>query len=264
MPSVSPPSNRTVPRRQFLNMSLLLASAAVTAAAMVPACSWNMPGRHPYRGTATEAVSRYVDIPAATRHRLAAKIDAGNADDDVVITRDAIEGRASYAPAISAMHFGRQTVCERVTRERWPASAREPAKVYCADGHCLIVPRICNNISRIRVAGGGAGSGIAGPAKVTSPQVARPGSIPEPAGAPEVDIEAADAMAQLAASAPVAPPPSLPATAFGNWTPGPGPAVGGLPGDIAPMPVSAIPEPAGWMMFFAGVAGVLVYSRFRR
>ncbi len=100
-------------------MSLLLASAALTAAAMVPACSWNTPGRHPYRGTPVEAVSRYTDIPAATRAVLAARIAAGAADDRVIITRDTITGRQAYAPDITDMHFGRQTVCERVTRERW-------------------------------------------------------------------------------------------------------------------------------------------------
>jgi hypothetical protein len=252
-------------------MSLLLASAAVTVAAMVPACSWNTPGRHPYRGTATEAVSRYIDIPAATRARLVARIDAGTADDDVVITRDAILGRNAYQAAITDMHFGRQTVCARVTRERWPASAREPAKVYCADGYCLIVPRICGNISRIRMAGssgsGEAGETGGGPGAGSLPAFPyRPGAIPQPGGAPEVDIEVTDAVARLSAAAPPQAPPSVPARPFGDWTPGPGAPFAG-PAAAPPaffLPASPVPEPDGWVMFAAGVASLLLYSRFRK
>lgn len=249
-------------------MSLLLASAAMTAAAMMPACSWNAPGRHPYRGTAMEAVSRYVDIPAATRHRLAAKIAAGSADDDVIISRDAIEGRSSYDPAITGMHFGRRTVCERVTRERWPATAREPAKVYCADGHCLIVPRICGNISRVRALAGGGAGGAGGPGGLGAGGPAlplRPGSIPEPAGAPEVDIEVADAMAELSAGRPAPAAPPAVGHPFGNWTPGPGSGWNSPPDVALPAaPASPVPEPAGWLMFVIGAASLVVYSRFRK
>ncbi|HEX8605192.1 MAG TPA: MHFG family PEP-CTERM protein [Pseudoduganella sp.] len=248
-------------------MSLLLASAAVTAAAMVPACSWNTPGRNPYRGTATEAVSRYVDIPAATRARLVARIDAGTADDDVVITRDAVLGRSAYGAGITDMHFGRQTVCERVTRERWPASAREPAKVYCADGYCLIVPRVCGNISRIRKAESSGGNGPGeegggGPAANMPAFPHRPGWIPEPAGAPEIDIETTDAMARLAAAAPTPAPPSLPIRPFDDWTPGPGGPFRGP--SNPPVPVASVPEPAGWLMFLVGATSLLFYSRFRK
>jgi hypothetical protein len=215
-----------------------------------------------------EAVSRYVDIPAATRLRLVARIDAGRADDDVVITRDAIEGRGSYASASTDMHFGRQTVCGRVTRERWPVTAREPAKVYCADGHCLIVPRICGNISRIRVASGGNASDSAGEG-AGGGYAPRSASMPQPAGAPEVDIEAADAMAQLAVAA-SAPAPTMPLSVadrpFGDWTPGPAWGAGNAPGagPARTAPLSPVPEPAGWLMFVIGAAGMLAYARFRR
>jgi hypothetical protein len=248
-------------------MSLLLASAAMTAAAMIPACSWNTPGRHPYRGTAMEAVSRYVDIPAATRSRLAARIGAGSADDDVIITRDAVEGRHGYHPAITGMHFGRRTVCEEVARERWSATAREPAKVYCEDGHCLIVPRICGNISRIRrSAAGGAPAGAAGPRAGVQAggYIPRGGSIPLPAGAPEADIELADAMAQLVAGPAAAPaPPRAPGFPLGGWAPGTG--IGALPNASLPAAVPAlpVPEPAGWMMLLAGAACLVLSSRLR-
>jgi hypothetical protein len=243
-------------------MSLLLASAALSAAAFVPACSWNQPGRNPYRGTVQEAVSRYVDIPAPTRAALVAKIERHAADDNVVITRDDIVGRESYAPDISAMHFGRQTVCERVTRERWPATAREPAAVYCADGYCLIVPRICGNVSRVSRAGAG-GGGRAVAAGV--PRRALPG----PAPAPEIDIETTDAMARLATQ-PVPHAPRVPADAFvpfaGGYADSPGrlgfgPALPTTIAPVRPAPLAPVPEPAEAAMVLAGLAVLALAKR---
>ena len=249
-------------------MSLLLASAALSAAAFVPACSWNQPGRNPYRGTVQEAVSRYVDIPAAARAALVAKMERRAADDNVVITRDAIVGKDSYAPEIAAMHFGRQTVCERVTRERWPETAREPAAVYCADGYCVIVPRICGNVSRVSRAGGG-GGGTRGAA---AGGLSGPGVRPA-AAAPEVDIEATDAMARLATSpvphgAAQAADPLMPFAGGGSFA-SPG-RVGYAPAQqtsLAPAPVPAtlspVPEPASWLLFGAGAAVLAVSGRRR-
>ncbi|TWI69239.1 putative secreted protein with PEP-CTERM sorting signal [Pseudoduganella lurida] len=257
-------------------MSLLLATAALTAASIVPACSWNEPGRHPYRGTPAEAVSRYIDIPPATRQRLVEKIVRGAADDRVVITRDDILGRQTYAPQITAMHFGRQTVCEQVTRERWAVTARQPAAVYCADGECLIVPKICGNVSRVHAiaAGGGTGGRAATGGSMTGRTM--------PAHAPEVDVDAADAMAQLATmpaartatgsmeSTGYAPfgafggsggsddTPQPPRTAYGPAMPvlAPyGPVVGGT--------VSPVPEPAIWLLLLVGMGALGLYTRLR-
>lgn len=231
---------------------------------MLPACSWNKPGNNPYRGNATEAVSRYIDIPAETRARLIAKIDAGAADDDVVITRDEILGREEYANGITDMHFGRQTICERVTRELWPATAREPAKVYCADGHCLIVPRICKNISRVYMTGGGGASGGSGNlgSEGGASDLPRPrGRIPLPDGAPEADIDGADAIAQLYSSAPPRIPLTIPWRPFGDWTPGMG-APFGEPENL--LPIQPVPEPAGWLMLVIGAVGLGAWSRSRK
>jgi hypothetical protein len=249
-------------------MSLLLASAALSAAAIVPACSWNQPGRNPYRGTVQEAVSRYVGIPAPTRAALVEKMERRAADDNVVITRDAIVGKDSYAPEIAAMHFGRQTVCDRVTRERWPDTAREPAAVYCEDGYCLIVPRICGNVSRVSRAGAAAGGGHA----IAAGAAPRGRSVPAPA--PEVDIELTDAMARLVAQ-PVPQTPTVTPAAFipfaGGYAGSPGragfapamqTAIAPLP--ARPTPLAPVPEPAEAAMMLAGLSVVIAAARRAR
>ncbi|GGY02749.1 PEP-CTERM sorting domain-containing protein [Massilia dura] len=246
-------------------MSTLLASAAV-ATAMLSHCSWNQPGRNPYRGSVTEAVSRYVDIPAPVRTQLIARIESGRADDTVAIMRDSIAGKYDYSPRITGMHFGQRTVCETVTRNGWSAAAREPATVYCVGEQCLIVPKICGNISRVqRVAGGGSGAGGPKAGAATPPQV---DAIPvaEPAftrvASPD-DVAAADAMAQTVASEPQ--PALLPLAGFqspfgavtygmGGHTPGPG---------TEHTQLSPVPEPATLGMIGAGLALLAGMARRR-
>ncbi|WBS05611.1 MHFG family PEP-CTERM protein [Pseudoduganella sp. SL102] len=237
-------------------MSTLVASAVV-ATAMLSNCSWNHPGRNPYRGTVGEAVSRYIDIPAPVRTRLIAKIESGQADDTAAIMRDTIAGKYDYSPQITDMHFGQRTVCGAVTRDEWAATRREMGKVYCVDNHCLIVPKICGNISRVhRVAGEGGGGGIGGgaaPATVAVPRPAAPGWVR--AASPD-EVAAADTMAEMATTpmtqlsgfaspfgtASYAPDLTSrnPSTDTGLAQPGPAP--------------SPVPEPATFGMLGAGLA----------
>lgn len=128
-------------------MSVLLAAAL--AAAIQPTCSWDRPGQNPYTGSPAAAIDRYTDIPAAVRSTLKRRIEERQADDSVTITRDAIAGKSDYDPAIHDMHFGAASVCASVTRSKWAASRAEPAAVYCVGEHCILVPRICGNVSRI-------------------------------------------------------------------------------------------------------------------
>jgi hypothetical protein len=171
---------------------------------MLSNCSWNQPGRNPYKGTTAEAVARYTDIPAEARRELAARIDSRSADDQVTITRDAVFGKYQYSPQITAMHFGQRTMCDRVDRSGWKSDAREPAAVYCVGDHCLIVPEVCGNISRIRRGAGGATSGTSGtageggaggPAAHAAPLPMALQPLAAPAS-PDV-VAVADAMAQL-------------------------------------------------------------------
>lgn len=242
-------------------MSTLVAGAIV-ATAMLSHCSWNSPGRNPYRGSVSDAVTRYVDIPLPVRTRLIAKIEGRQADDTVAIMRDSIAGNDHYDPQIADMHFGQRTVCASVARDGWSDTAREPAKVYCVDGHCLIVPQICGNISRVRridgASGGTGPGGAAAPAAVSLPAAGQPGWI-RPA-APD-DVAMADAMAQVASSGDVLFPSSSFMSPFGASTgardlsdrnPGAGTEL------TQPAPV---PEPATIGMLAAGLAVVFGAAR---
>ncbi len=130
-------------------MSLVLAATLAAVSAIQPSCSWDRPGLNPYRGKVRDALERYADIPAADRIALARRIEQGQADEQVEITRDAIRGQRDYYPGISDMHFGAASVCHQVTRSKWDPARVEPGAVYCVKEHCILVPKICGNVSRI-------------------------------------------------------------------------------------------------------------------
>jgi hypothetical protein len=135
-------------------MPLLL--AVTLAAAVQPACSWDNPGHNPYTGAAAAAIDHYRDIPDKVRLTLKRRLEEGQADDQVDITRDRISGKHQYAPAIRDMHFGKSSLCASVTRSKWAENRSEPGAVYCVDQHCILVPRICGNVSRISRTGNAA------------------------------------------------------------------------------------------------------------
>jgi hypothetical protein len=250
-------------------MSTLVAGAVV-ATAMLSNCSWNHPGRNPYRGTVSAAVSRYVDIPAPVRKQLIAKIESGKADDTAAIMRDSIAGKYDYSPQITDMHFGERTVCGSVTRDQWVDTAREQAKVYCVDNHCLSVPRICGNISRVqRIAGAGGGTvpgGGAMPAAVAVPRTEAPGLVR--AASPD-DVASADAMAGMVASG--APHAMIGLSAFASPFASASRAPDltdrnpGLGTELTqPAPASPVPEPSTLGMLGAGLAVLFGAQRLRR
>lgn len=238
-------------------MSTLVATAGL-ATAMLSNCSWNSPGRNPYRGSVSAAVSRYVDIPAPARARLIAKMEAAQPDDMVAITRDGIAGRHDYSPRISAMHFGQRTVCDDVTRDKWASTRSEPAAVYCEGQHCLIVPKICNNVSRVQRVDGAGPGGARTAGSQPAPAVFGAAAQDMPRVASPEDVATADALAQVAATP--APVTSAFMSPFGG-------AVGGPMGtdklptaDAAPVPTSPVPEPGTPLMLGAGL-GVLLAAR---
>ncbi len=131
-------------------MLAIAPGAAVPAAqAVLPSCSWNRPGQNPFMGDVVAAVDRYSDIPAPVRERLKSRMAARNYDEVVSIRRDAIVGQARYGAAITGMHFGAGQVCGTVNRAQWAPSAQERGLVYCESGHCILVPTVCRNVSRI-------------------------------------------------------------------------------------------------------------------
>ncbi|WP_332851621.1 MHFG family PEP-CTERM protein [Duganella sp. S19_KUP01_CR8] len=130
-------------------MSILFAVTLAAVSTVQPSCSWDRPGVNPYTGKTAAAIDRYTDIPASVRSTLKRRMEEGQSDDKVTITRDGINGKNQYDPAIRDMHFGAASVCATVTRSKWSEKRQEPGAVYCVDQHCILVPRICGNVSRI-------------------------------------------------------------------------------------------------------------------
>ena len=130
-------------------MSTLIAITLAASATVLPNCSWDNPGANPYTGNSDAAIERYTSIPESARAKLKRRVKYGNPDETVSITRDAITGRHHYDTNIRDMHFGKASVCATVTRSKWDEKRVEPAGVYCADNHCILVPKICGNISQI-------------------------------------------------------------------------------------------------------------------
>ncbi|NVD69652.1 PEP-CTERM sorting domain-containing protein [Duganella sp. BJB488] len=130
-------------------MSILLAMTLAAASTVQPSCSWDHPGVNPYTGKTSAAIDRYTDIPDAVRSTLKRRMEEGQSDDKVTITRDGIAGKNQYDPTIRDMHFGAASVCTTVTRGKWSPQRQEPGAVYCVGEHCILVPKICGNVSRI-------------------------------------------------------------------------------------------------------------------
>jgi len=126
-------------------------AAQAPAATTLDVCSWDRPGIDPFMGDVVAAVDRYQDIAVDVRERLKARMVKREYDDVVSIRRDSITGRARvrYGSAIRDMHFGNAKVCHSVSRAAWSAQMRERGLVYCESGHCILVPTVCRNVSRI-------------------------------------------------------------------------------------------------------------------
>ena len=129
-------------------MSLVLSTLLVASSVTLPSCSWDRPGVDPYVGEIEAAVDRYRDIPSEVRARLKEKMRKRAYDDIATITRDTIEGRQRYSN-LRDMHFGQGRICREVTRAKWGPRAIERGLVYCEGEHCLIVPTVCRNVSRV-------------------------------------------------------------------------------------------------------------------
>jgi len=268
-------------------MSLIVAFAlAVSAGSTLPQCSWDRPGVNPFMGDVVEAVDHYTDIPAATRDKLKARMKARSYDDIAVIERDAIKGKASYAPEIRDMHFGPGAVCRTVTRTKWTATTQERGLVYCEDGHCILVPTVCRNVSRIRR--------LEKPAAVAPAQATNVASSTRESEDAPLEFEApaagpaAAAPDSFASQSGMAVPAGSPAgggfSIPGSGAPNPaGPQGGGMvpgltdpgtpalpPGTIRPadgrpeLPANppAVPEPGTWAMIAAGL--LVIGYRFNK
>lgn len=243
-------------------MSLIatLAFAASTSTAVLPHCSWDRPGVNPFMGDVVAALDRYADIPKETRAKLKTRMQQRQYDEIAVITRSAIEGKGRYAPEIRDMHFGQGTVCKTVSRGRWGDEHRERGLVYCEDGHCVIVPTVCRNLSRVTRLP----SPIAGAAQ-DEPQIvaAKPhDDTPLEFDPPAAGQAAPTSFAEISKVPSLDPkPPSVPPMITGGGGNPPPLPPGGVPPlppgptfNPGPLPpVAPVPEPSTWLMFGLGL-----------
>ncbi len=236
-------------------------------------------------GDVAAAVDAYQDIPAATRARLRQRMAERAYDEVVRIRRDSIEGRRTYRSEIHDMHFGSGQRCATVDRSRWTAQAEERGLVYCEGGHCVLVPTVCRNVSRIRLADGAAGRGVgvsaaAGAGAVPDQQAAGGTAAPETFAEAAALVQARSLSALESAEAAALPlsqvtaepavsadgpwpgrlgaPGAMPLVGLGfvgNWQPGAGLAAGlPRPPITVPLaPAQPVPEPATLMLMLGGL-----------
>ncbi|KQV52939.1 hypothetical protein ASC95_09130 [Pelomonas sp. Root1217] len=269
-------------------MSLIATLAlAVSAGSTLPECSWDRPGVNPFMGDVVAAVDRYQDIPAATREKLKARMKARSYDDIAVIARDAITGKANYAPEIRDMHFGPGAVCRTVTRSKWTATTQERGLVYCEDGQCILVPTVCRNVSRIRRLDKPSAVAPAQASNVASSTRAGEETAPLEFEAPGAGPAAAapDSFATASGVSALSSSPAQGGSALaGGGTSGPvgspgggGPGLVNLgmpalpPGTVRPAdgPIDlphtpAVPEPGTWAMIALGLLVIIFRARQRR
>jgi hypothetical protein len=236
---------------------MISAIALATALSVSPACSWDNPGANRYTGDVPAAVHHYTDIPKDVRDKLQARMEKKQYDEVADITKDNISGGSDYTN-LRDMHFGANKVCTTVSRDKWKPLAKERGLVYCEAEHCIIVPTVCGNVSRVtRVnAGGDAGgySGIPGGPGFTAP--------PSFSFAPLV-LPPEPTFASVASADPLPPPiitpvyPWFPPIYDPWWPPGGGSCC--LP-EVVPPP---IPEPPAILLMLIGILGLMFYKRHK-
>jgi hypothetical protein len=115
-------------------------------------CAWGVPGRSPYQGTITQALTG-ARLPDEIVHKVASMVERGVISDRVEIRRDSIRttsGKRRFDPTIVAMGFGR-TLCFG-TRVNFQPGHVEQADLYDAvdaagTRFAVMVPYVCGNVS---------------------------------------------------------------------------------------------------------------------
>jgi PEP-CTERM motif len=282
-------------------MSLLLAAALTVTGPVMPSCTWDRPGVNPFVGDVVAAVDRYQDIPVAVRETLKKRMTARQYDEIATIKRDTVQGAYQYAD-LRDMHFGKGTICQTVTRERWKPTTQERGLVYCEDGHCLIVPTVCRNVSRVTRVPMQKAQADEGMGPEPAPDVPFLAAVPPGTGELQFDAPAAGTSPSFASglsgSSPVLPggsdsglagggseprePLSGPTWASSGGLPGPlvvvpnnpgspgvpgFPVVPGIPGqpfEPGVPPVIPVPEPSTYALLGLGLGLVTWTARRRR
>ena len=260
----------------------MLLSALAMAVTMLDTCSWDKPGASPYRGRdIAAAIDTYRDIPPEQRADLKVKLAKLQYDDVAEIRRDSITSekfadKYTYSD-LTFMHGGGTPVkvCRTVSRAKWTDSMVERGLVFCsavgASGResCVIVPTVCNNVSRITRTGKPPVA-VAPPPSSEAPPAFPPTYVDVPVGGgttPPVDLPPTITVAE-------APPPTFvnqidppppwhlippPAVTVPIQPTGPGVVIP-RPPVIVP-PTTPIPEPESYALMLAGLAVIAFVSR---
>lgn len=229
-----------------MNIRIAVMTVALVFASVESASAgWNNPGADRFSGNVPAAVQDYKDIPQATRDRLQSRMEKHDYDDRVTITRDSILSANDYAysPRITDMHFGSRGLIIPVTgRDAWPDGLEIEALAYTDGDYTILVPAVCSNVARavrlpptpVAIApipeyiGGGGGSSV--------------GYVPFvlPPLQPSLSPLVIDTYVPIPTLVEPWQPP-LPCCCA-PWQP-----------PVVP-PLPAVPEPATWSLFLAGLA----------
>lgn len=263
---------------------LFLGTMASSQAVILDTCSWDHPGVNPYRGTVDAAIDHYRDLSPELRAKFKERANKKQFDEVVTITKDGITGVHVYEPTITDMHFGGGTskpqLCRATTREKWEPTRKEMGLVYCEGETCIMIPTVCNNVSRIKRLPESASSTASQSSGGTQAAGAEQAAQPAEGGGGGGGGSLAELPASVATTGAGESEPTWGHnnnSGFNNfqpWSPWNGGGGGGYccytgpvippivtPPIVVPPPV---PEPAEWMMMLFGVVFVLFFSAIRK
>lgn len=128
---------------------MLSAILFATSVIVSPTCQWDSPGVNRFTGDVAASVHHYLDIPADKRYKLEKRLNDKKYDEIVDITVDKISSNKNEYVDLRDMHFGINHICVTVNRDKWGHSIKERGLIYCEDEHCILVPTVCGNVSRV-------------------------------------------------------------------------------------------------------------------
>jgi hypothetical protein len=183
-------------------------------------------------------------------------------DDIAEIKKDSIKGKSEYVN-LRDMHFGENRLCKTVSMDKWLPDAVERGLVYCETTHCIIVPTVCGNVSRVTRLKVTPPAAVTGPISGPVAPIAIVPTLPPfggdvgPGGSTPTSTTVAPPTFETVSRTPSAamPPPIW-------WSPYPPPIY--WHSYQPPIFLPPIPEPSTWMMLLAGVAAILYLARRRK